>query len=139
VGLLFLNNAFIYTLTAMNRQNDFTRLSLATLAVNVVLNLALIPAFGYLGASWAAVLTELALFAGGWWLVRRHLAGLPVLRSIARILVSGAVMGIVVAVLHTLPIVLLVGVAAVVYALALVLLRALDADEWRIIRNSLTQ
>jgi hypothetical protein len=44
-----------------------------------------------------------------------------------------------VVVLHALPIVLLVGVAAVVYGLALVLLRALDADEWRIIRNSLAR
>ncbi len=133
VVFLFLNNAFIYTLTAINRQADFTRLALATLVVNVVLNLALIPPFGYLGASWAAVLTELALFLGGWWLLRRHLYALPVVRAIARVLLSGGVMGLAVLPLRSWPVVLVILVGAAVY----VLLRAVDADEWRIIRKGL--
>jgi O-antigen/teichoic acid export membrane protein len=137
VVFLFLNNAFIYTLTAINRQADFTRLALATLVVNVALNLALIPPFGYLGASWAAVLTELALFLGGWWLLRRHLYALPVVRGIDRILLSGAVMGLAVFLLRTWPVVLVILVGAAVYAAALVLLRAVDGDEWKIIRNGL--
>ena len=137
VALLFLNNAFIYTLTAINRQADFTRLALATLVINVVLNLALIPPFGYIGASWAAVLTELGLFLGGWWLLRRHLYALPVARSIARILLSGVVMGVVVFFLQAWPILLVVALAAAVYAVALVVLRAVDVDEWRIIRMAL--
>jgi O-antigen/teichoic acid export membrane protein len=139
VVFLFLNNAFIYTLTAINRQADFTRLALGTLVVNVVLNLALIPPFGYIGASWAAVVTELALFLGGWWLLRRHLYGLRVVRSIARILVSGGVMGLAVLLLRAWPVVLLIVVAVAVYAVALVVLRAVDADEWKIIRNGLTR
>jgi O-antigen/teichoic acid export membrane protein len=137
VVFLFLNNAFIYTLTAINRQADFTRLALATLVVNVVLNLALIPPFGYIGASWAAVLTELALFLGGWWLLRRHLYALPVVRGIGRILLSGGVMGLAVVLLRAAPLVLVIVVAAAVYAAALVVLRAVDADEWKIIRNGL--
>ncbi len=137
VLFLFLNNAFIYTLTVINRQGDFTRLALATLVVNVFLNLALIPAFGYIGASWAAVLTELALFLGGWWLLRRHLSALRMVGSIGRILLSGAVMGVVVFLLQAEPIPLVVAVGAAVYAVALVVLRAVDVDEWRIIRNAL--
>lgn len=135
VVFLFLNNAFIYTLTALNRQGDFTRLALVTLVVNVVLNLALIPPFGYIGASWASVITEIALFAGGWWLLRRHLHALRVVRAIGRILVSGAVMGTAVYLLQSAPIVLVVVVAGAVYAGALLLLRALQPDEWRIIRG----
>jgi O-antigen/teichoic acid export membrane protein len=137
VVLLFLSNAFIYTLTAINRQSDFTRLALATLGLNVILNLALIPPFGYLGASWAAVLTELGLFVGGWWLVRRHLYALPAVRSIARILLGGAVMGVVVFLLQAQPILLVVVIGAAVYAATLVLVRAVDAQEWRIVRNAL--
>src|SRR5256885_16627330 len=48
VVLIFVNNAFIYALTAINRQIDFTRLALFSLAVNAALNVALIPPFGYL-------------------------------------------------------------------------------------------
>jgi len=137
VALLFVNNAFIYTLTAMNRQLDFTRLSLATLAVNVVLNLLLIPPYGYLGAAAASTLTELALFAGGWWLLRRQSMPLAVLGSVARVLASAALMGAVVYLVRWWPLALVVVVGAAVYLGALVLLRALDAEEWSIVRTGL--
>lgn len=139
VVLLFLNNAFIYTLTAMNRQNDFTRLALVSLGLNLILNLLLIPPLGYLGASWASTLTEVGLFVGGWWLVRRYLHALPVFRSIGRVLVSGALMGLVVLPLRSQPLGLVIPVAAAVYGGALVLLRALDPEEWSIVRGGLTR
>ncbi|HXA43624.1 MAG TPA: flippase [Candidatus Solibacter sp.] len=95
VVFLFVNNVFIYTLNAMGRQSDSTRLALMSLVVNVVLNLILIPLpspvyGGYMGAAWATVLTEVGLFAGGWYLLRKHLFALPVLSSLKGILPAGA-------------------------------------------------
>jgi len=138
IALLFVNNAFIYTLTAMNRQLDFTRLSLATLAVNIALNLVLIPPYGYLGAAAASTLTEVALFAGGWWLLRRQSMPLALLRSVARVLASALVMGIAVYLVRSWPLAVVVLVGAAVYGAALVGLRALDAEEWSIVRAGLT-
>jgi O-antigen/teichoic acid export membrane protein len=138
VALLFVNNAFIYTLTAINRQLDFTRLALFTLAVNVVLNLALIPPYGYLGAAAASTITEAALFAGGWWLLRRHLVPLSIFGSIARVLASAAVMGVVVYLIRSWPLGVVIILGAAVYVLALVVLRALNAEEWSIVRAGLT-
>jgi O-antigen/teichoic acid export membrane protein len=134
VVLLFVNNAFIYTLTAINRQLDFTRLALFTLAVNVVLNLALIPPFGYLGAATASTITEAALFAGGWWLLRRQRLSLPVIGSIGRVLASALLMGVVVSLIRSWPLAVVIVLGAAVYALALVGFRALNAEEWSIIR-----
>jgi O-antigen/teichoic acid export membrane protein len=134
VVLLFVNNAFIYTLTAINRQLDFTRLALFTLAVNVVLNLALIPPFGYLGAAAASTITEAALFAGGWWFLARQRLSLPVIGSIGRVLVSVLVMGVIVYLIRAWPLALVIIVGAAVYLLALVGLRAVNAEEWSIIR-----
>jgi O-antigen/teichoic acid export membrane protein len=138
VALLFVNNAFIYTLTAMNRQGDFTRLSVFTLAVNVALNLVLIPAYGYLGAAAASTLTEVALFAGGWWLVRRQSIPLPVFSSITRVLASTAIMGVAVYLVRSWPLALVVVVGAAVYAIALAGLRAFDVEEWSVVRAGLT-
>jgi O-antigen/teichoic acid export membrane protein len=138
IVLLFVNNAFIYTLTAINRQVDFTRLSLLTLAVNVALNLVLIPPYGYLGAAAASTLTEVALFIGGWWLLRRHLVALPVVGSIGRVILSAAVMGAAVYLIRSWPLVAVIVIGAVVYAAALVALRALTAEEWSIIRSGIT-
>ena len=138
VVLLFVNNAFIYTLTAINRQVDFTRLALFTLAVNVALNLVLIPPYGYLGAAVASTLTECALFAGGWWLLRRHRLALRMVGSVGRVLVSAALMGATVYLIRSWPLGLVAPVGAAIYVAALVVLRALDAEEWSIIRSGLT-
>ena len=136
VVLLFVNNAFIYTLTAINRQLDFTRLALFTLAVNVILNLALIPPFGYLGAAAASTTTEAALFAGGWWLLRRQRLSLSVVGSIGRVLASALLMGIVIYLIRSWPLAIVVIAGAAVYAGALFALRALNAEEWAIIRGA---
>src|SRR2546428_11831536 len=93
--MIFLNYSFSYALTAINRQVYFTRLALFSLAVNVGLNVSLIPPYGYLGAAAASTITEVALFAGGWWLLRRHLASLSIVGGIAPVLVSGLALGIV--------------------------------------------
>ncbi|TMF46218.1 MAG: flippase [Chloroflexi bacterium] len=119
IALLFVNNAFIYTLTAINRQVDFTRLSLATLVVNVALNLLLIPPYGYLGAAAASTLTEAALFAGGLWLLRRQLAPLRVVGSTGRAIASAAVMGGVLYPIRSWPLAIVVIVGAAVYLAAL--------------------
>ena len=137
IAFIFVNNAFVYTLTAMGRQGDFTRLALLGLAVNLVLNLVLIPASGYLGAAAASTLTEVALFAYGWWLLRRRLHALAVVRGIGPVLTSGAVMGAVVLTLRSLPLYALVPLAAAVYVGGLVVLRALDSEEWAVIRGGL--
>jgi O-antigen/teichoic acid export membrane protein len=138
IVLLFVNNAFIYTLTAMNRQLDFTRLCLVTLAVNLALNLALIPPYGYLGAAVASTLTELALLVGGWWLLRGQGLSLSLIRGIAPLIASATVMGVVVYVFRSWPLAIVVVVAAAVYATGLIVLRALNAEEWSILRSGLT-
>jgi len=134
VVLLFVNNAFIYTLTAINRQLDFTRLALFTLAVNLLLNLLLIPTFGYLGAAAASTVTEIALFAGGWWLLRRQRLRLSIGGGGARVLASATIMGIVVYSVRTWPLAVVIILGAAVYVVALIGLRALNAEEWAIIR-----
>ena len=115
----------------------FPALALLGLGVNLVLNLALIPSTGYLGAAAASTLTEVALFGYGWWLLRRRLHALPVLRSILPVLLSGAIMGVVLITLRGLPLYALVPLGAAVYVAGLVVLRALDPQEWAIVRGGL--
>src|SRR6202171_2531626 len=57
-GIAFVNNAFIGALSASDRQSSFTWAAGWSLVANVALNLALIPTFGYRGASTATVMTE---------------------------------------------------------------------------------
>lgn len=99
VFFLFVNNVFLYTLNAMGRQSDSTRLAVISLVVNVALNLVLIPSKnqyygGYLGAAWATGLTELGLFIGGWFFLRRHLFAMPLLSPLKGVLAAALLCGV---------------------------------------------
>ncbi|MFY9614331.1 MAG: flippase [Candidatus Dormiibacterota bacterium] len=121
VLFIFLNNVFIYTLNAMGRQSDSTRLAVMSLVLNVVLNLILIPlpspyVGGYMGAAWATGLTEVALFVGGWYLLRKHLFALPIVTSLKGVLPAGLLCGVAMG-----AIVIGLGAHLPVYALALLI------------------
>lgn len=136
----FVNNAFIGALSASDHQLSFTWAAGWSLVANVSLNLVLIPLYGYIGASWATVLTELVLGVAGWVLTARHIGRIPVLRLSWRPLLAGAVMGAVLFPLRNLDgvqIVIPIVVGAAVYAGAALLLRAVTADEIAFARRAL--
>src|SRR6202165_1428404 len=93
LGFAFVNNAFIGALSASDRQLSFTWAAGWSLAANLAANLALIPAFGYLGASWATVMTEIVLGVAGWTLSARHIGRVPVVQLSWRVVLAGLVMG----------------------------------------------
>ncbi|MGH7747344.1 MAG: oligosaccharide flippase family protein, partial [Candidatus Dormibacteria bacterium] len=93
---LFVVNSFVFTLGAMDRQLSFAALAGASVVVNVVLNLVLIPAFPYdqgpVACAWATVATEALLFVAGLLVLSRYLGGLPWVRPLLPVALSGAAM-----------------------------------------------
>jgi O-antigen/teichoic acid export membrane protein len=132
LGIGFVNNAFIGALNASDRQASFTWAAAWSLVANLALNLTLIPLFGYQGASWATVATELVLGIAGWILVRRHVGRVPVVALSWRVLAAGLVMGLAIyplSGLNGIAVLIPIAAGAVVYAAAAVLLRAVTRDE----------
>jgi O-antigen/teichoic acid export membrane protein len=141
-GLAFVNNAFIGALSASDRQSSFTWAAAWSLVANVALNLALIPSFGYRGASWATVMTEIVLGVAGWILTARHIGRIPVGQLSWRIVLAGLVMGAAVFPIrdqHGLAIAIPVVVGVLVYGAAVLLLRALTKEEIGWARRALAQ
>jgi len=139
IVFMFVNNAWIGSLNAVDRQVAFTWAALASLVVNVGLNLVLIPAHGYLGAAWATVLTEAVLFALGWLLTPRYVRPVPLVRLPWRVVLAGLVMGAVLLPFRGaagLAVAALVALGAAVFALAAFLLRALDTGEVEMLRRA---
>ena len=136
----FVNNAFIGALSASDRQLSFTWAAGWSLIANLALNLILIPLFGYIGASWATVLTEVVLGVAGWILTRRHIGQVPVLQLTWRPILAGLVMGAVLFPLRNLDgvqVIIPIAVGAAVYAGAALLLRAVTSDEIAFARRAL--
>jgi O-antigen/teichoic acid export membrane protein len=139
IVFMFISNAFIGALNAIDRQLTFTWAALGSMVVNIALNVVLIPPLGYLGAAWATVLTEVALTAFGWLLTARHLTRVPLLALSWRGLLAGLVMGVALFPLQGVhgPLTILVVVgAALVYGLALLLFGAIEPDERRMLRRA---
>ena len=142
LGLAFVNNAFIGALSASDRQSSFTWAAGWSLLANVIANLALIPTFGYVGASAATVLTEIVLGVAGWVLTARYIGRVPVLKLSWRVVLAGLIMGVAVFPFRdmsgfAIAIPIVVGVA--VYGGAVVLLRGLTMDEIGWARRALAE
>jgi O-antigen/teichoic acid export membrane protein len=140
VVFMFVSNAFIAALNAVDRQVMFTWAALGSMVVNVLLNVVLIPPYGYLGASWATVLTEVALTVISYGMVARELGRVPVFGLSWRIILAGLAMGAVIYPFHQetgLRAVAVIIGGALFYAAALFLLGAVDRDEREMLRRAL--
>jgi O-antigen/teichoic acid export membrane protein len=142
VGIAFVNNAFIGALSASDRQSSFTWAAGWSLVANLAANLALIPVFGYLGASAATVITEIVLGVAGWVLTARYVGRVAVLRLSWRVLLAGLVMGAAVFPLrdqHGVALAIPIVVGVIVYGVAVLLLRGLTRDEIGWARRAMAQ
>ena len=139
IVFLFANSAFYAMLNATNRQGLNAWATGLAAGVNIVLNLILIPFYGYLAASATTVVTEAALCVFGWWFVQRLRPDLrlPWLRLSWRVLLAGTIMGVVLYVLRSRSIFISVPAGSLVYLVAIFLLRAVEPEEWALVRHGL--
>ena len=138
VFFAFVDNTFAATFNAVDKQKTFAFIALGGLAINLGLNLFLIPLYGYLGASWSTVITEIALVAIGWTVLRVQVGTLHVIRGTWRIYPAGAVMGLFVYLVHPqgrVPLLVVTAAAAIIYGVLIVLFRVLDASELSALRG----
>ena len=140
IVFMFADNTFAATLNAIDKQTVFAAVAVVGLIINVGVNLVVIPKYGYLGASWAVVVTEAALVIVGWFVLRAQLGTINVVRSSWKALVAGVVMGAFIYLVNPhgrLMLFVVVVAAALIYAVVLLALRVADAEEMQLIRNAL--
>lgn len=76
-ALGFVSGLYGHALIAKARTYATLWLNVVALALNVGLNLALVPRYGILAAAWVAVVSEVVILVASLWLVRRAFAFLP--------------------------------------------------------------
>ncbi len=123
-------------LTVMGLQRRLLAISVAALVVNVAGNLVLVPLIGFMGAAWMTLATEMVVFAASLRLILRALElRRPKLRRIGRTLLAA---GLLAAALEALRVehaslAVLVAAACVCYPALLFGLRALGAEDVRVL------
>lgn len=128
IVFLFANSAFTAMLYAVDRQDLFAWATGVAVVVNVGLNLAFIPRYGYLAASAITVVTEAAFSVAGWFLVART-ERLAWLQVSWRTLLAGLLMGAVLYPLSRRAIYVSAPLGLAAYVAALWMLRAVRRDE----------
>ena len=138
IVFLFVDNTFVTALNAMDRQGLYAGIAVLGLVANVGMNVVIIPRYGYLGASWTTVITEVVLCVAGWIALRQLGVTLRIPALSWRILVAGAGMGLVLLPLRGFDgfaALVPVAIGAVVYVGLLIVVRAADPEERALIRR----
>jgi O-antigen/teichoic acid export membrane protein len=127
----FLNNMTGNVFTAMNKQIVGSMIAGALVIVNVSLNLLLIPALGGTGTAIAAVATEAVGFAFSYYYISKHMYRIPLAGVIVKPCIASAVMGACVFALDLagVNVILNMCAGAVIYTLAILLIKGLASDD----------
>ncbi|MDQ3808941.1 MAG: flippase [Chloroflexota bacterium] len=134
--LSFANGLIQYVLIAAGRQRSVTLAFVAALLINVLANLALIPRFGYVGAAWVTVASEVVLLIPFTAVVGRLAPGVSALAEarapfLATLLMAPVVWWLRDAV-HPLA---AVAAGATIYPVALWAVGGIDAQQWALVRE----
>lgn len=136
-AFMFLSNFGETALACVNRWGTIVAVSTGCLALNVALNLAWIPRFGYVGAAWATLATEAAYFAAGAVALSAFGHRIGWLRLAARPLLACAVFALALWSARALPLLWAAALASVAYAAATLVLGIWDRKEWELLRGLL--
>jgi O-antigen/teichoic acid export membrane protein len=124
----WMNSLTQYVLIAVGLQRMITRAFAVAVTFNIVVNILFIPQFNFQAAAIATILSELVLFVPFIYLLRSKLDTYSLLSLIWRPIIAVVAMVLPVILLHTQPIPALM-IGGILYAVVLLLLRPLDANE----------
>ena len=129
VPILFVTNLVGHALAAVGRQRTVLAVSAANAALNIGLNLWLIPRFGYEGASAATLITEVVGLLAFLVILRLHWAPWTDRRGLGMVLAANLILILLLAALGSLPWWAAAGVAGAAYAALLVRLGVVRLGE----------
>ncbi len=139
VPFIFINYVLINTLIVLNQGKIITWGSGLALIFNVVINIIVLPGYGYLGASWTTVATEILLSICFLEFLQHFFLHLPLLRFTLKLGVSGGLMGLSLWGLKSYPSAVIWVTAFLAYGLGLVLFRLVIREDWQLLKQILTQ
>lgn len=132
----FLNFHLGIVLSSIDQQGKRMLAQGITAGFNVLLNLLLIPAIGYVGAAWSTFATEIFLFALYYWHVTKSMHFYNFARILPKPAVAAAVMFLVIR-FSGLGLIATIAVSAAAYFAALAALKSFDREDFIIIKSIL--
>jgi len=135
---IFMSIPFGNLFNCLNRQSIVTKITGICFVFNVLLNLALIPKYGLVGASITFVLTEFVSLALSfiWALrIRYGISGKRLTSIIMKVLISSILMGLFVIHFYDLTLPVLIPLAAVFYFAILYMIKGIDETDVSLLQS----
>lgn len=128
---------FTYILGLMLISSDNEKIGMYTTAsaaaLNIVLNIMLIPKYSYVGASMATVITETVLMVLNYYFVSKKLFLPAFVRIIYKPAIASTAMALIILSIRQTSLFLIIPVAAVTYGITIYLIKGIDTQEKRMI------
>ena len=123
-------------LTAMNRQVTVLKITAAALVLNIVMNLILIPIYGFLGAAFVTVISEVFSVALSFYVLSKLVAKVKVHRILFKPAIACSVMASFIVLVNTNLFVEII-IGAVIYFAVLVALKGFTEEDYDLFRHIL--
>ena len=133
---IFISAINMYLLYAANKQKEAIMVVLVSTAINIGLNFILIPKYSYLGAAWTTVVAEIINVCFFFWLISHLLKfNYRDIKSVLKVVISSAALGLFIYMFISLPLILIIVLGVAIYTILLLLMRYLNEEEFKIIRE----
>jgi len=137
---MFVNGICGNLLGAINKQTVMTKITAMAAVLNIGLNLVLIPAFSFIGAAIATVITEFAILPILIYILQKtDYLDSSLLKGMPSIVLSNIIMIIVIYYLRDLNLFVVIIVSAIIYFASLYVTRTLDEQDISIIKSFLNR
>ncbi|MCE5213553.1 MAG: polysaccharide biosynthesis C-terminal domain-containing protein, partial [Methanobacterium sp.] len=139
--IIFMSGAFARLLEASDKQMAITKIAAICAVFNIILNLIVIPKYGYVGASVITVLTEFLAFLFGLKIVgAMNYDQIPIKpKLLIKIAIASLVMSICIILLINWNLIFLIILSIILYFVTLVILKGFDKEDITLIRNILNK
>ena len=136
---IFLGNAPNRLLEASNKQFTLTKITGICAAMNVILNLALIPRYSFVGTSFSSLITELVAMLLGYISCVKlgHSLTSGAIYGIIKIIIASFLMGLFIILLRDLNLLVLISLSALFYFIMLYLLGGFDTKDIEMLKDLL--
>ena len=137
VPLIFIDSAFSYLFSSMNKQSTVAKILGIVAFFNILLNIILIPFYSYIGASIVMIVSDLIASTLMMFVLSSTQFKVPfgLLRDVVKVIISSMAMLIPLILLNNLNLVIIILISALVYIITFISLRGLDEEDIKIIRN----
>ncbi len=134
--IIFMSGSFARLLEASDKQIVITKITAICAMVNIILNLIIIPNYGYIGASVVTVVTELLAFILGLKIVSALNYGMPISpKLLMKIVLASILMSILIILFSKWNLIFLILISVFIYFLTLIILKGFDNEDINLIRN----